>query len=96
MFVVGAAAETARPAGLPVDRIRITGYMLSGVLAAFAGLVIVGYYQRSGRRTHAPALTVAVLAQPSVLIARRMASSAAALRTPSSKSATPLDTADPA
>lgn len=47
LFVVGSAAETARLAGLDVDRIRISGYLLSGVLAAFAGIVIVGYYQQA-------------------------------------------------
>lgn len=47
LFVVGSAAEAARLGGLPVDRIRIGGYVLSGVLAAFAGIVIVGYYQQA-------------------------------------------------
>ena len=47
LFVVGSAAETARLAGLNVDRIRISGYLLSGVLAAFAGIVIVGYYEQA-------------------------------------------------
>jgi ribose transport system permease protein len=44
LFVIGSAAETARLAGLPVDRIRISAYALSGALAAFAGVVIVGFY----------------------------------------------------
>ena len=43
----GSAAEVARLAGLPVDRIRITGYALSGLLAAFAGVVIVGFYSQA-------------------------------------------------
>lgn len=47
LFVVGSAAEAARLGGLPVDRIRVGGYVLSGVLAAFAGIVIVGYYQQA-------------------------------------------------
>ncbi|NYF12625.1 MULTISPECIES: ABC transporter permease [unclassified Pseudoclavibacter] len=47
LFLVGAAPETARLAGLPVDRIRITGYVISGMLAAFAGMVIVGYFQQA-------------------------------------------------
>lgn len=44
LFVIGSASETARLAGLPVDRIRISAYALSGALAAFAGVVIVGFY----------------------------------------------------
>ncbi|WP_291048472.1 ABC transporter permease [Herbiconiux sp.] len=62
LFVVGAAAETARLAGLPVDRIRITGYMLSGVLAAFAGIVIVGYYQQASATMGASYLLASVAA----------------------------------
>jgi ribose transport system permease protein len=47
LFVVGSAAQTARLAGLPVDRIRITGYALSSALAALAGVVIVGFYAQA-------------------------------------------------
>ncbi len=47
LFVVGSAPETANLAGLPVDRIRITAYALSGALAAFAGIVIVGFYAQA-------------------------------------------------
>lgn len=47
LFVVGSAAETAKLAGLPVDRIRIAGYALSSALAAFAGIVIVGFYAQA-------------------------------------------------
>ncbi|MGD8193829.1 ABC transporter permease [Herbiconiux sp. P18] len=62
LFVVGSAAETARLAGLPVDRIRITGYLLSGVLAAFAGIVIVGYYQQASATMGASYLLASVAA----------------------------------
>jgi ribose transport system permease protein len=62
LFVVGSAAETARLAGLPVDRIRITGYMLSGMLAAFAGIVIVGYYQQASATMGASYLLASVAA----------------------------------
>jgi ribose transport system permease protein len=44
LFVLGSAPETAKLAGLPVDRIRISGYALSGALSGFAGLVLVGFY----------------------------------------------------
>jgi ribose transport system permease protein len=44
LFVVGSASETARLAGLPVDRIRIVGFAVSGALAALAGTVVVGFY----------------------------------------------------
>jgi ribose/xylose/arabinose/galactoside ABC-type transport system permease subunit len=56
LFVVGASAETARLAGLPVDRIRITAYALSGALAAFAGIVIVGFYAQTSTGMGTPYL----------------------------------------
>ncbi|QJU55076.1 ABC transporter permease [Herbiconiux sp. KACC 21604] len=62
LFVVGSAAETARLAGLPVDRIRVAGYMLSGGLAAFAGIVIVGYYQQASATMGASYLLSSVAA----------------------------------
>jgi ribose transport system permease protein len=62
LFVVGSAAEAARLGGLPVDRIRIGGYMVSGVLAAFAGIVIVGYYQQASATMGASYLLSSVAA----------------------------------
>ncbi|GAA5031138.1 ABC transporter permease [Microbacterium fluvii] len=47
LFLVGAREEAARLAGQPVARIRISGYAVSGLLAAFAGIVIVGYFQQA-------------------------------------------------
>lgn len=47
LFLVGSREEAARLAGQPVARIRISGYALSGLLAAFAGVVIVGYYSQA-------------------------------------------------
>lgn len=47
LFLVGSREEAARLAGLPVARIRISGYAVSGLLAAFAGVVIVGYYSQA-------------------------------------------------
>jgi ribose transport system permease protein len=47
LFLVGSAPETAKLAGQPVDRIRIAGYALSSVLAAFSGIVIVGFYAQA-------------------------------------------------
>ncbi|MDF2442304.1 MAG: ribose transport system permease protein [Subtercola sp.] len=62
LFLVGSAPETARMAGLPVDRIRISGYALSGVLAAFAGIVIVGFYQQASATMGASYLLSSVAA----------------------------------
>ncbi|MET0828074.1 MAG: ABC transporter permease [Microbacterium sp.] len=47
LFLVGSRENAARLAGQPVARIRITGYAVSGLLAAFAGIVIVGYYSQA-------------------------------------------------
>ncbi|MEF2976775.1 ABC transporter permease [Subtercola sp. YIM 133946] len=62
LFVVGSAPDTARLAGLPVDRIRISGYALSGMLAAFAGIVIVGFYQQASATMGASYLLSSVAA----------------------------------
>lgn len=47
LFLVGSRENAARLAGQPVARIRIAGYGLSGLLAAFAGVVIVGYFSQA-------------------------------------------------
>jgi ribose transport system permease protein len=44
LVVTGASYGTAFYAGVNVARTRITGWMLSGLLASFAGVVIVGFY----------------------------------------------------
>lgn len=41
VYVLGGNEEAARLAGIPTDRIKITTYMLSGLLAAMGGLVII-------------------------------------------------------
>lgn len=40
MYAIGFDAETARLTGLPVARLRIIGLLSSGVIAAFAGIVL--------------------------------------------------------
>src|SRR5699024_10595349 len=62
LFLVGSSAETARLAGLPVDRIRITGYALSSALAAVAGIVIVGFYAQASATMGASYLLASVAA----------------------------------
>lgn len=52
----------SRLAGLSVDRIRISGYVVSGLLAAFAGIVIVGYYQQASATMGASYLLSSVAA----------------------------------
>lgn len=62
LFLVGAAPDVARLAGQPVDRIRIVAYALSGALAAFAGIVIVGFYAQTSTGMGAPYLLGSVAA----------------------------------
>jgi len=62
LFLVGSSEETARLAGQPVARIRITGYVVSGVLAAFAGIVILGYFNQAEAMMGAPYLLGSVAA----------------------------------
>lgn len=62
LYLVGSSEDTARLAGQPVARIRIGGYMASGALAAFAGIVIVGYYNQAEAMMGAPYLLGSVAA----------------------------------
>ncbi|MGW9022412.1 ABC transporter permease [Leucobacter chromiiresistens] len=62
LFLVGSSEATANLAGQPVARIRITGYMLSSVLAGFAGIAIVGYYNQAETMMGAPYLLSSVAA----------------------------------
>lgn len=45
--LVGSAAPMATLAGLPVRRLRITGYALAGALGAFSGIVIAGFFDQT-------------------------------------------------
>jgi len=62
LFLVGASADMARLSGQPVDRIRILAYGLSGALAAFAGIVIVGFYAQTSTGMGTPYLLGSVAA----------------------------------
>jgi ribose/xylose/arabinose/galactoside ABC-type transport system permease subunit len=43
VYLVGGGPEAARLVGIAVDRVTITAYVLSGVFASIAGLVLSGY-----------------------------------------------------
>jgi ribose/xylose/arabinose/galactoside ABC-type transport system permease subunit len=43
IYAVGGNAASAELSGVRVDRITVTSYLLSGLLAAVAGIVLVGY-----------------------------------------------------
>jgi ribose transport system permease protein len=47
LYLIGSASEMAALAGLPVRRIRLLGYVLSGVLGALAGVVIASYFAQT-------------------------------------------------
>jgi ribose transport system permease protein len=49
-FATGANIETARMSGIRVDRVIITAYVISGFLAALAGLVLIAYTNGSEAR----------------------------------------------
>jgi ribose transport system permease protein len=42
VYAVGGNPETARLAGVPVDRVRVLSFALSGTLAALAGVLLTG------------------------------------------------------
>ncbi|WP_020566530.1 ABC transporter permease [Trinickia symbiotica] len=43
LYAVGSSSSSARVIGIPVNRVRLTAYLLSGLLASFAGIVSVSY-----------------------------------------------------
>jgi rhamnose transport system permease protein len=44
LFAIGSNKEAARLSGIPVTRVRITVFALSGLMAGIAGVVYVGYF----------------------------------------------------
>ena len=44
LFAIGSNREAARLSGIPVTRIRVTVFVISGLMAGIAGLVYVGYF----------------------------------------------------
>jgi rhamnose transport system permease protein len=44
LFAIGSNKEAARLSGIPVTRVRITVFALSGFMAGIAGVVYVGYF----------------------------------------------------
>jgi rhamnose transport system permease protein len=44
LFSIGSNREAARLSGIPVTRVRVTVFVLSGLMAGIAGLVYVGYF----------------------------------------------------
>ncbi|NJL92955.1 MAG: ABC transporter permease [Anaerolineae bacterium] len=45
-YAVGSNREAARLSGIPVNRVRLSAYVLSGILAAIAGIVIASFTGR--------------------------------------------------
>jgi rhamnose transport system permease protein len=44
LFAIGSNREAAGLSGIPVTRVRVTVFVLSGLMAGIAGLVYVGYF----------------------------------------------------
>jgi rhamnose transport system permease protein len=44
LFTIGSNREAARFSGIPVARARVTVFVISGLMAGFAGVVYVGYF----------------------------------------------------
>ena len=57
VYAIGSNREAARFSGVPVDRVRVTLYALSGLMAAVAGLLYASYFATA----QADAATVALL-----------------------------------
>ena len=44
VFTIGSNRQAARFSGIPVARVRVTVFVISGLMAGFAGVVYVGYF----------------------------------------------------
>jgi rhamnose transport system permease protein len=44
LFAIGSNREAARLSGIPVTRVRVTVFVISGLMAGVAGMVYVGYF----------------------------------------------------
>ncbi|MEM5446925.1 ABC transporter permease [Paraburkholderia guartelaensis] len=43
LYAVGSSSSSARVIGIPVNRVRLSAYVISGLLASFAGIVSISY-----------------------------------------------------
>ncbi|TDE85031.1 autoinducer 2 import system permease LsrD [Deinococcus sp. S9] len=70
LFLIGSNDRTALYSGLPVRRVRTWTYVITGVLAALAGLVLSSYFSSAradlGSNVLLPALTAVVLGGASI------------------------------
>ncbi|MBU1314545.1 MAG: autoinducer 2 import system permease LsrD [Alphaproteobacteria bacterium] len=70
VFLSGQSESAARFAGIPVGRVQTTTYVITGVSAAIAGLVMSAYFGSArvdlGSATLLPAVTAAVLGGASI------------------------------
>ncbi len=70
VFQIGQNAEAARHSGMPVFRVQLVTYVLTGLAAALAGLMLSAYFGSArvdlGSATLLPAITAAVLGGASI------------------------------
>lgn len=62
IYAVGANEEVARLAGIHVSRVRVVAYAVSGVSAAFAGVILAGYIGNTYLDIGAPYLFASIAA----------------------------------
>ena len=62
LFAIGSNREAARLSGIPVARVRVTVFVISGLMAGIAGLVYVGYFGSARADAAQPALLDVVTA----------------------------------
>lgn len=43
LYAIGSSSSSSKVIGIPVNRVRLTAYILSGLLASFSGLISVSY-----------------------------------------------------
>ncbi|WP_420594282.1 ABC transporter permease subunit [Deinococcus sp.] len=70
LYLIGTSERTALYSGLPIRRVQTWSYVLTGVLAAFAGIILSSYFSSAradlGASTLLPAITAVVLGGASI------------------------------
>ncbi len=71
VYAVGSGVVTARLSGVPVERVTVWVYVIGGIMAAAAGVLVVGYYGQESLGTGTdyllPAIAAVVIGGTSML-----------------------------
>ncbi|WP_322051871.1 ABC transporter permease [Paraburkholderia bannensis] len=62
LYAIGSSSSSARVIGIPVNRVRLSAYVVSGLLASFAGIVSISYISNAEATAGASLMLQAIAA----------------------------------